>query len=195
MPRFVQSKYDPRNDSTAGFKDVAATSGCVVLNTKRRSLDEEYREQDRPLGCPCGCEGEPAGGKTTFLMGHDARLRGKLIRAHLTGTKVLRLVDGADPDEDNQGEDAMAVADEYGQSFVDALRAAEDRRAGVARQVVQNALNSKRLVKVGRWEYTGQVMAIYDTPNGEDYEMEYVTRMGERKRTRVPKERTQEVAS
>lgn len=186
MPRFTPSKYDPRNDSTVGFKDLAAQTGSVVLNTKHRTF---LKDDDR-LGCPCGCEGEPVGAKATFLMGHDARLRGKLIRAHLTDTGVVTLIDGGT----ERHQSAMSVAEDYGESFVEALKSAVLRRDGKNREVVARALNSKRLIKVGRWQYTGQVVAIFDTSGGEEYEIEYVTKTGELKKARVPASKTEEVA-
>jgi len=44
-------------------------------------------KRDRPV-CLCGCRGHTKGG--TFLPGHDARLRGKLIRKEIRGTSAQR---------------------------------------------------------------------------------------------------------
>jgi len=184
MPHFAITKYDPAEDSTAGQEEYAKQTGCVVLNAVRREDDHEL------IGCPCGCEGVPVGRKATFLMGHDARLRGKLIRAHLTDTKVIQCTDGVR----GSSRTAMSVASDYGDSFVDALKGADLRREGKNREVVQKALHSKRLVKVGRWQYTGQVAAIYSTPGGDEYEIEYVTKQGETRKVRVPASQTEEVS-
>jgi hypothetical protein len=135
------------------------------------------------------------------MMGHDARLRGKLIRAHLTGTPVSFLVGGTATrpegvDLPSVESDAAAHAAEFfGESFVKALEQAELKRDGKRRELVANALNSKRLIKVGRWEYTGDVVAIFDTPSGKEFDIEYLTKMGERKRVRVPADRAKEVAA
>jgi hypothetical protein len=40
---------------------------------------------DKPPQCMCGCGKRTGGG--TFLPGHDAKLRGKLVRGEIKGTK------------------------------------------------------------------------------------------------------------
>lgn len=184
MPHFAITKYNPQDDSSEGHRAYASETGCLVLNAVRREDDHDL------TGCPCGCEGIPVGRKATFLMGHDARLRGKLIRAHLTDTQVIQCTEGVR----GQARTAMSVATDYGDSFVDALKSADLRRDGKNREVVQKALHSKRLVKVGRWKYTGQVAAIYSTPGGDEYEIEYVTKQGETRKVRVPASDTEAVS-
>lgn len=44
-------------------------------------------KRDHPV-CLCGCGDRTKGG--TFLPGHDARLRGKLIRNEIRGTSAQR---------------------------------------------------------------------------------------------------------
>lgn len=172
MGRFNEKKYDPRKESSPGKK----AKGKLILRVKEGQ-------------CACGCGEAPSGSKSVFRMGHDARLRGKLIRAHLTGTPVV-LVDEAQPSPVST---AMEMAERHGwrQYLIDA----ETRREGKNRQVLNKALGSKRLIKVGRWEYTGQVVAIYEIQgNGEEYDVEYVTKMGDVKKARVPAKQAKAVA-
>lgn len=172
MPRFNERKYDPRADSSPGIKEPG-----VVRLTFAEGL------------CPCGCGERPKSRASTFAMGHDARLRGKLTRAHLTGTPVQYVVG----DRGLKAQTAMDVASEHGwQSY---LTDAALRREGKNREVLARAVGSKRAVKVGRWSYTGQVIAFYDTPGGDEYEVEYVTRMGDRKRVRVSVDEAKAVKS
>jgi hypothetical protein len=172
MPRRNLNKYSPVEDSTPGFRTT--NPKALVLNIKGER------------GCPCGCEETPKGKKAVFVMGHDARLRGKLQRAHLTDTKVLILRDGQP--ERKKLFSAMEVAKRYGESFVKGLQEAVDHRTKANHKVLNKALNSERMIKVGRAKFTGQVVAIYEAKNGkgEEFEIEYVTKTGQTKRTRVP---------
>jgi hypothetical protein len=88
MARFDPRRYDVRMDSSAGFEDLSV----MILVTE-------------PGLCPCGCGEPPKNPKATFLMGHDVRLRGKLIRAAACDLKIQRVtvegvtVDVVDPIE------------------------------------------------------------------------------------------------
>lgn len=179
MPRFNPSKYDPRKESSDGFKTY---NEGVTLKVALR--------EDGSEGCPCGCGEIPEGKKSLFMMGHDARLRGKLIRAHLTDTDIT-FVYPPKSGRDDETATAMKVAKRF--KWESYLEAAELRREGKNREVLGRAVGSKRLVKVGRWQYTGQVLAVYETPQGNDYEVEYVTKQGEVKKTRVPARQTEPV--
>lgn len=181
MPRFEIEKYNPAKDSSLEYLAEAMLEGKVVLAVPEG-------------GCPCGCGEKPKSRGRTFAMGHDARYRGKLIRAHLTGTPV-RVVG-----YDGTGEvAARELAAEHGWEIylleAEARRAQANervaRRARAHKEKEQNGLvGKKRLVRVGRWEYTGQVVAVYD--DGKQVEVQYVTRLGETKRVRVPQEKLQE---
>lgn len=174
MPRFAYTKYKPTDDSSPGYRTVDPRR--VVLQI---AVDES-RGTVEGQGCPCGCGEFPVGPKATFKMGHDARLRGKLIRAYLMGVEIRELYsDGRD-----LVSTAEEVADRHG--WREYLRHAELAREGQNRQVLREALNSERVIKVGRWEYTGQVVAVYPTPRGEEYRIRYVTRMGGIREKRVP---------
>lgn len=78
MPRFVPSRYNIRTESSPHTDSHQNSLKAVVLVV----------DEDR---CPCGCNQPTDSPKTRFRMGHDARYRGKLIRAHRTGTKVALL--------------------------------------------------------------------------------------------------------
>lgn len=169
MPRFSPTKYKPSDDSSPGHRTVDPRHVVLFVN--------EQTGDGARLGCPCGCGEFPRGKNATFQMGHDARYRGILIRAHLSGTGIVRIVGR----QRFVPETAMELAKLEGKSFVDALKNAELRREGKNREVLRNALGSARLIKVGRWAYTGQVVAVYSTLDEEFYDIEYVTKLGERK--------------
>lgn len=152
---------------------------CVVLNVVH-AVGSDAVMHGRMMGCPCGCGGWPAGSKATFCMGHDARLRGILIRAHLMGVKIRYHVDGTlgDPVDPEQ------LAEQY--HWTSYLHAAVLRREGSNREVLKRALGSERLVKVGRWDYTGQVVSVFRTNREDMYEIEYVNKAGDVKKVKVP---------
>lgn len=182
MPKFSRTKYDPRAESTPGFEE----DGKVVLHQIEG-------------GCPCGCETRPLSKGRLFAMGHDARFRGKLIRAALTGTPVKIVSDG---DGKALSKSARDTALDYGDSFVTAVDAALEREEAKAKaraergnkEVLSKAINgpqvgTKVLVKVGRWPYTGNVAAIYE--DGDEVEVEFVDGKGNVKTVRKPKSEVQ----
>jgi hypothetical protein len=173
MPRFNPDKWKPSDDTSDGYK--TEDPECVVLNI---ALDLEHGR----IGCPCGCGDFPLGSDAKFAMGHDARLRGKLIRAHLMGVRIRIISNQAlgDPMA------AESLAEEFG--WMSYLDAAVLRREGKNREVLRRALQSERLVKVGRWDFTGQVVSVYRTKKVDMYEIEYVNKAGDVKRVRVPAE-------
>lgn len=171
MPRFAPERWKPTDDSSPGYRTLDPT--CVVLNVS-------VSKYDGRLGCPCGCGDEPLGDKAIFKMGHDARLRGILIRTHLMGVRIRYHADGVlgDPTP------AEDLAKQY--HWTSYLESAVLRREGKNREVLRRALGSDRLVQVGRWQYTGQVAAVYRL-NGHDMaEIEYVNQAGDAKKIRVP---------
>lgn len=165
MGRFIESRYSPVDDSSVGFR----THNPQALVLAKRAG-----------GCPCGCNLNPKGKRAVFRMGHDARLRGKLIRAHLTATKVIEIVDG----KVQPAQDAEKIAEYYG--WTRYLAAARDRKYGKSKEILRRALRSKRLIKVGRWSYTGEVVAVYETAGEGEFEIEYLTKTGEKRTARVP---------
>lgn len=179
MGRLKIKNYKPEHESSPSLRMRAKKTGELWLLSK---------EQDGRLSCPCGCGKMPAGKKSTFAMGHDARLRGMLQRAHLTDTLVVEVLAGEDAEPTPVT--AKEVAERHG--WMEALEQAELAREGKNRQVLNKAMGSDRLIKVGRWEYTGQVVAIYQ--NGDEhYEIEYVTKTGDVRRTRVKASEAKEV--
>ncbi|HXJ66017.1 MAG TPA: hypothetical protein VNN79_19835, partial [Actinomycetota bacterium] len=95
MGKFSPTNYDPRKDSSPnteayrpGYKGDPPGLAGVILD--RTTLPEPYAHL-RP--CPCGCR-QPLAAGSTYRMGHDMRLKGILIRAHLTATDVNVLGDG-----------------------------------------------------------------------------------------------------
>lgn len=170
MAKFNSDRWKPVDDSSPGYRTLDPT--CVVLNV-RVGVEND-------IGCPCGCGDFPSGRKATFCMGHDARLRGVLIRAHLMGVKIRYYIDGT------LGEPAEAekVAEYY--HWTSYLTGAVLRREGKNREVLKRAMGTERLVKVGRWEYTGQVVAVFRTKNDDMYEIEYVNKAGDVKKVKVP---------
>jgi len=75
-----------QQDSSEGFRK--GKSGAIVLARPVRASENG----DSPRhSCACGCGGFS---KEAFLPGHDAKLKAKLIRAHVTGTKVVEVVEG-----------------------------------------------------------------------------------------------------
>lgn len=170
MPRFNPARWKPVDDSSPGYRTV---------DPKRVVIAQKERDGRTP--CLCGCGEIPSGAKAKFAMGHDARHRGALIRAHLTGTELLILVDDAGGLTTCS---AMERAERLG--WKEYLDAAVLRREGKNREVLQKALGSERLVKVGRWEYTGQVAAVYRTGSEDMLLIEYVNKAGDVRQARVP---------
>lgn len=170
MAKFNADKWKPSDDSSPGHRTDDPT--CVVLAVSMTPSGG--------LGCPCGCGDFPAGTKTTFCMGHDARLRGILIRAHLMGVSIRYWAGGV------LGDPAPAydvAAQYYWKSYLDS---AVLRREGKNRELLQEALGQERLVRVGRWEYTGQVVAVFRMKTVDMLEVRYVNKAGDIKTVKVP---------
>lgn len=178
MPRFNVKKWTPAADTTPGLKTVDPRA--VVLarahNTERGLTS-----------CPCGCEGFPTGNKSTFVIGHDARMKGILIRAHLTNTQVRFWY--VEAQELGDSYSAAAVADLYG--WVHYLVAAEERAEGQKRASLDRLLDSRRLVTVGRWEYHGRVVGVSRKGGVPHLQIEYTTKgNGQTKTITVPESET-----
>jgi hypothetical protein len=119
-------------------------------------------------------------------MGHDARLRGILIRAHLMGVEIAYATKwGAE-----KGDLHIGTAEEVAESYhwKSYLDAAVLKREGRNREVLRRALKTDRLVRVGRWEYTGQVVAVFREEGKDMFRIEYVNQAGEVKTMKVPAE-------
>ncbi len=60
----------------------------------------------RTRACMCGCGATPAGRRSRFMPGHDARLRGTLIRAAAAAE-----TDATQPERDESAADLAALPD------------------------------------------------------------------------------------
>lgn len=181
MGRFNVAAWSPQDDSTPNV-DYAKIGVNPETNVVLVQPTADH--------CPCGCGTKPASKGRTFAMGHDARLRGKLIRAHLTGTPVVVVVG----DTVHGPGTAVELAHRHGWQHY--LTSAEKKQGAsirakieasshrVAAAVLGPQIGDRVPVKVGRWEYTGQIMAIFH--DGSRYEVEYVTKKGDLVRTEVP---------
>ena len=78
MNKYDPAQYKPVNDSTPSPASTDNPDSLVLVTDDRM--------------CPCGCTSVSRGKNSRFVMGHDARLRGKLIRAYTAEVPVL-LVD------------------------------------------------------------------------------------------------------
>lgn len=176
MGRFNPKKWTPVQDSTPGLKTQDPRS--VVL-----AWVEHVTEDGGILeGCPCGCESFPRNAKSKFVIGHDARFKGILIRAHLTGTSI-RYFDIA-TQELVTPENPMHIARDLGweQYLKDAAEKMEARKEKQA----ANAVGSRRLISVGRWEYTGRVVRAFTLDGVAHLVLEYTTKGGITKQIEMP---------
>lgn len=201
MARFNPAKYDPRDESSPGteqYRQGAGAPQTLILDWTQLRIDSGAEVNSRV--CPCGCREELAL-NARFRMGHDARLRGKLVRAHVTGTDVT-IVKGRDVSTSS----ALAVADQFSSPILDwkqSLKEAETRYSG-SRAAIDAAnaklleeakgphVGERRLVKVGRWSYTGEIIAIYQDKDVAVFR--YATRAGEIKQVERPLEDVEAMA-
>lgn len=150
MGRTNYNKYDPRTDSTPGVTHPFNPDKTVVLQVVEK-------------GCPCGCGQTAMSRGRTFAMGHDARYRGKLIRAHVAGAGVAQVT------LDEKGEivaalerTPMELAERHGwERYLEEASEREENRLKLRRERANRDLTAKaigpqigdrKLIKVGRWE-------------------------------------------
>lgn len=172
MNRFTADQFDPLAESSGTSETIRAQyPTALILNVT-------------PGCCPCGCGERPRGKTATFGMGHDIRLRGKLIRAAAAGAKVVRVTKEADSAMvAGDPDDPAAFAAEYSTPKLDWRAAVADAASRIAvrtnkpnpeRDVLEAATGpqpeGRVLVRVGKWDYTGAVAAIYDDPSGVLYD-------------------------
>lgn len=195
----IRSKYRPADDSSPGTE--AWRPGFHGEPDGFEGLILDLRPINGQRVCPCGCR-KIVAGKATFAMGHDMRLKGKLIRAHITGTQVAELgIDGRTGDPHLwEPKSALEWAARYSTAKLDwvAMLEEAERKQGsdvrarierANREILARALGvqpgDRKLIRVGRWDYTGEVLAIYDV-NGGEVEFEYTAKNGEIKTVRKP---------
>lgn len=92
----AQVAYLPASDSTPDLKERAEKENKVILDLSDNA-------------CLCGCKGQ---GPSRFLPGHDARLKGKLVRATVADVKLL-IVMGADEQEVTARQFAKVLTGKY----------------------------------------------------------------------------------
>lgn len=176
MHKFSPARYDTRDDSTEGLPHRPDAVSLLVGDGF----------------CACGCGDAPAGKKAKFCMGHDARLKGKLTRAHSAKVQIALV-------QETTGVahviDPLEYADQFSTSKVDwrqlvldaagkiqERRGVIDKRAA-ERRVLERA-TADGAVRVGRWDKTGGAAAIYLREDGS-YEVEYVDEIGRIRQQKV----------
>lgn len=172
MNRFKADRYDPRADSSFGYANGGVRTEYihdVILET----------EGNDPRFCPCGCAEAPRGKTAVFGMGHDARLRGKLARALAGGSRiVLTDTNHAVCEVLEPTEMASRFSTEkldWVESIKTSAKKAKRSAADTAEEaILQKALGPQvgdtKLIKIGRWEYTGSIVAIYETDGATEFE-------------------------
>lgn len=175
MNKFAPARFDPADDSTPGLPRRSDAVSLLVGDGL----------------CACGCGEHPSGKKAKFCMGHDARLKGKLTRAHSAHVAIALV-------EETTGVatviDPLEYADRFSTEKVDwrklvtdaakkilERRGSIDKRAA-ERKVLERAIRDSA-VQVGRWEKTDSVAAIYKVDAG--FEVEYVDEIGRIRQTVV----------
>lgn len=185
MKRFRADKYDPRTDSSFNY-----TSGGARVAHPTAVILEVHDHPDAPKLCPCGCAEAPRGKGATFGMGHDARLKGKLTRAAAAGSQIVltdtskQVVEVLDP---------LEYAARFSTAKLDwkvavAESASRASGTGAEQAVMARALGpqigDEKLIRVGRWDKTGKIVAIYDDGKGGTPIFEYADSHGEVRRVR-----------
>ena len=169
----VTFDYDPRPDSSPETEHLRRLYPTALVIVQ--------------AGCNCGCGG-PVGRKSKFQPGHDAKLKGKLQRAHAAEAQVLLV-----------GEDGsmlpvtpLSVAGYYGPNWVSIVErgaarivtrsvtpiAAEKRLARLVEQIEIGEKPDLQLVEFGKWEKTGRAMVILRSVATGKLETRYATDEG-----------------
>jgi hypothetical protein len=168
---FSPTTYDPRADSSPQTEYFRSESGVDPGGNpvRLRGVIIDLTDPDAAhlKACACGCRGAVTrSSKSTFRMGHDARLRGILLRAHLTGTEVHVLSGGVTTtgpatayaamfNTDRRDWVAMLYDAEKAQGTRPARRPAPANRTPDPEPTPTPEPESKydTRIKVGRWEY------------------------------------------
>lgn len=126
--------------------------------------------EDGKVSCPCGCLGFARGRSALFCMGHDMRLRGALIRAHLADQPVV-----FETPARCEGT-AMGFAETHGWSmFLHEAKLNRDRKCA---ELAAKAKKNPRLEKLGTtpdWP----VVAVYLNATGSR-DVEYIDLQGKK---------------
>lgn len=167
MARFNPNTYDPAADSspdTEGYREPdegRELQGVILDRTQVEGDDGELFD-----ACQCGCR-SPLNPGRRFVQGHDARLKGILMRAHLAGVEVHVLQGGM-----LISTDAMDEAKDQGwaQFLKDAKARFDAKPAPKAKPEAGPMIEAK----VGRWVRKGFVV---------DGEFRYTDAKGQAQRT------------
>lgn len=130
-----------------------------MAKNKTTTKTKAPKPEKKQLQCGCGC-GESVSRR--FRPGHDGRLKGRLIEAHLNGKKMTGLPEWVVGDS---GGDPMAIARSL--NWNQFLERAQERAEGKDREGEKVAKKraarkpappkGKVRAKVGRWEYDGVI--------------------------------------
>lgn len=188
MPKPNLAKYDPKAESSPGAREHWKLVRGVGHDPEKTLVLIQPTESS----CPCGCLQSPEGTGRTFRMGHDARLKGKLIRAHLTDTPVALIQEKGEKGKVVHGT-ALKLAKKFGwERFLadaaerEAARAKEREERASQRSQPRTAgpkVGDQAKIKVGRWEKDATVVGVF----GDSIEYEYVDGKGKTQRTTKPR--------
>lgn len=132
---FNPNKYDPQAESSKGHEQ----GGVLVIATTTKKDGDKTVESSLD-----GSLQYPKKGK--FIPGGDARLKGRLIRAAITGTKVVHVRDG----KSGSPESALAVAKRHG--WDEAIKAAVARHEDAEARKAERAADAEEARKVAAAE-------------------------------------------
>lgn len=125
----MTTTYDPGADSTPAYIKQARDSGRLTLDISDSA-------------CLCGCK-DPTPGR--FRPGHDARLKGRLLRAHLAKAGVTIIKDGKE-DQMTARAYAKQVSSER-HDWTEALDRATEKARSAAAALRAKAESDKIAVK------------------------------------------------
>ena len=169
--------YDPTTDSCSARLEGYPCDATTGPHLYRGTGD-----------CYCGCGQPPQRNGGYFRMGHDARYRGILLRAHVAGMPVS-IFNG----NEFTTTSAMWLAQIHG--WGEALQTTATREQAraygrAAKAKTKAAAKATRLqigditpINVGRWTYQAQVVGLWEDGTAE---YEYTTKQGATKRSRQP---------
>lgn len=153
--------YDPTADTLSKYRKQITDKTGPILN------------QPTPDHCPCGCGEKSKGKNSVFLMGHDARMKGIILRAYVANSPItFKTNDGLVTYKASQ------VADHFG--WLDPIRTRSvaikaNRKVKAPRKAKSGVqVGDTRKIKVGRWEYDAMVVGI----DGDSVLYEYATKNG-----------------
>jgi len=142
--------------------------------------------KQQPGLCWCGCGDKLTNEKRKFLPGHDARYKSILLRAHRAGELIT-----IDRGNGREQRPALELATAMGGYWVDLLTkpyipGASTRKIRTLpnskRERSKALLGQKRTVKIGRWEYEGEVVRVV----GNEAVVRYTMANGKINMVRVP---------